>query len=496
MDINESAHPSTGATPPEQGATGYALYAPDAGRPQQTPWFRKTWVLVTAAAVVVIGVGAAILLATRGGGDAIGAPVTATPTPLSESASPSPSAVPFSLLDDGIADGEYPDAAPSPGDAYPAALAMEDWVWDKVGPMWTLVSVSPIDRNQNESSTAVIYLASPEGVLFDLVHVREPAGPVRVVSWIEDRKQARIETTAIYDDGATTGELVDLVTGSVTAESFPMSTGTSAGERSVGTNTENTELWIATDKAYAESRFEWWSADLGWQRVAQDADLVPWVVETSPTGNVAVAEIYDASASGFASPRSGVPGQPNLVVLDFHTRSTSVVSPVYEMSGGWCNLAAVTREGDPVLGCYPADYSSYGYYIAKDGERLAETDASNLALAFAITSQQSVVDPVSGLEFVSRTDDSAAYEVKMDVDGTSTTLLAAGNQLPFTGIPSPRTTVAAPGVILVRGGGVCALVDTENTVVSLPVSLDIDGQINCVGYGLGGDTPLPFSYYD
>ena len=495
MDVNETAHPSTGTTPPEQGAMGQALYAPVAGQQGQTPWFLKTWVLVAAVAAVVIGGGVAIFLATRGGGDAIAAPVTASPSP-SESASPSPSAVPFTLLDDGIAEGEYPDAAPSPGDAYPAALAMEDWVWEKVGPMWTLVSVSPVDRSKNESSTAVIYLASPEGVLFDLVHVREPAGPVRVVSWIEDRKQARIETTAIYDDGATTGALVDLVSGAVTGESFPMSTGTSAGERSVGTSADNTELWIATDKVYAESRFEWWSADLGWQRAADDADLVPWVVETSPVGTTAVAEIYDASASGFASPRSGVPGQPNLVVFDFNTRSTSVVRPVYEMSAGWCNLATVTRDGDPVLGCYPADYSSYHYYIAKDGERLAETDTSNLPLAFAITSEKSVVDAVSGLEFVSRTDDPAAYEVKMDVDGTSTMLLAAGDQLPFTGIPSPRTTVAAPGVILVRGGGVCALVDTENAVVSLPVALDIDGQINCVGYGLGGDTPVPFSYYD
>lgn len=494
MDDNESATPPgrtvlPGAPDAEQPGIRQALYAPVAAPPEPTPWFRKTWVLVTAAAVVVVGVGAGIVLAMRGGDDVAAAPASASP-------SPSPSAVPFSLLDDGIAEGEYPEPAPNMGDLYPAALAMEDWVWEKVGPTWTLVSVSPVDGDKRESLTAVIYLASPEGVLFDVVHLAEPEGPVRVVSWVEDAKQARIETTAVYDDGATIGAVVDLTTGVVEDATFAMAAGPSVGERSVGASADDTELWVATDETFSEARFEWWSVGFGWQRVADDADIAPWVVETSPMGDTAVAEIYDSSASGFASTRSGAPGEPNLVVFDFGTRSTTVVRPVYENPGGWCNLATMTRDGDPVVGCYPADYSSYHYFVAEDGQRLVEKDASDLALAFAITDQKSVVDAVSGLEFVSRVNDPAAYEVKMDVGGESVTLLAAGVQLPYTGIPSPRTAIAAQGVVLVRGGGVCALVDTEYAVVSVLAAFDIDGQVNCVGYGLGGGTFAQPSFYE
>jgi hypothetical protein len=126
------------------------------------PWWRRTWVIATAAGVIVLGAAIGVIVALTGGGAPVAAP-TVSPSPSQTSPSPSASAgtAARTLLDDGIAADKYPPAAPSVGAGYPDAFTMKDWVWDHVGPTWTLVSVSNYDANARTAGPSVIYLASP-----------------------------------------------------------------------------------------------------------------------------------------------------------------------------------------------------------------------------------------------------------------------------------------------------------------------------------------------
>src|SRR5690606_34991640 len=105
------------------------------------------------------------------------ATVVPSPSP-SPTVSPSPSASgepasAFGLLDDGIDDDEYPAAVASRPQGLPPAHVMESWVWDRVGPAWTVVSVAPQITWEDlpANSEAVVDLVSPEGVHFELVRV-------------------------------------------------------------------------------------------------------------------------------------------------------------------------------------------------------------------------------------------------------------------------------------------------------------------------------------
>ena len=86
-------------------------------------------------------------------------------------------------------------------------------MWDRVGPTWTLVSVANYDRSAQTTAPSVIYLASPEGVLFDLVHINRPGGIAQVVSWLPSERKARIQVNPLAYDSTGGGALVDLQTG-------------------------------------------------------------------------------------------------------------------------------------------------------------------------------------------------------------------------------------------------------------------------------------------
>ena len=125
-------------------------------------------------------------------------------------------------------------------------------MWDHVGPTWTLVSVSGYDAQARTAGPAVIYLASPEGVLFDVAHVNKPGSVVQVVSWLASERKARVQITPMANDQpATGGALVDLQTGAVQDMTFSMSTGPSAVENFGAASAAGAELWSAVDPNFS-----------------------------------------------------------------------------------------------------------------------------------------------------------------------------------------------------------------------------------------------------
>ena len=347
--------------------------------------------------------------------------VSPTPTDTSPSPSPSPSAEPVTatLLDDGIADDEYPPAAPSAGPGYPDALVMKDWVWDRVGPTWALVSVSNYDPTTHAPGPSVIYLASPEGVLFDLVHVKKPGNVVQVVSWLTSERKARIQLTPVsYDQAGEGGALVDLQTGAVEDMAFSMTSGKSTIEAFGAASASGAELWSGSDQNYGERRFERWTATGGWKRVLTSADISPWTWTASHDGSVVAAEIYSTGDSGFASARSGPPGQPVFVVYNVASGSQTLVKPSYAgATAGWCNLTGVTDAGDPVVVCWKSDTQQSFWATAKDGKpltKLSQKDLGALQMPGALNDVTKADLPALGITLVSAANDPQVYEVAVD----------------------------------------------------------------------------------
>ena len=460
---------------------------------QALPWFRRTWVIATAAGVIVLGAAIGVIAALSGGGTPV-----AAPSPSQTSPSPSAGPAARTLLDDGIAADEYPPAAPSVGAGYPDALVMKDWVWDHVGPTWTLVSVSNYDANARTAGPSVIYLASPEGVLFDLVHVNKPGSVVQVVSWLTSERKARIQITPMANDQpGTHGALVDLQTGAVQDITFSMPTGQSAIETFGAASAAGAELWSAVDPDYTERRYERWTAAGGWTQVLTDADASPWTVLANHDGSVVAAELYSTADSGFASARSGPPGQPVFVVFDVASGSETLVRPSYgPPSDRWCSLAAVSDAGDPVVACWRGDSQETLWETAADGKPLAELSQADLltmqtpgALYGATTAEL----PAQGVALVSAATDAQVYEVSVDSGGSPAVVLKAGSDIPYGGLSQFYAARVAEGVTLVRANEACAIIDTENAR-GITFATVTSGILGCIGYGQGNGNPPSYPF--
>lgn len=460
----------------------------------EIPWYKRTWVIATAAGVIVVGAAIGIVLALTGGEDPLAAPtVSPSPSEASPSASVSPDAP--TLLDDGIADDEYPEAAPRAGADYPQALVMEDWVWDKVSPTWTLVSVANYDGATLAVGPSVIYLASPEGVLFDLVHVNAPGSIAQVVSWQASERQARVALMPLNYDSSAGGALVDLETGAVEDMSFALGAGRSTTESFLAASAGGAEMWTAQSDDYLSLRFESWTSASGWTRVLADADISPWTAVASPDGATVAAEIYSSADSGFASARSGPPGQPVFVVFNVDTGNQAVVRPAYTIpSAPWCNLYAVTNEGVPIVSCWDSSYSNQQWLMAADGKPLSALSEDALGLPIDLWSVTNADIPALGISLVSAANDAQVYEVAVVKPEGSTVVLKAGVEIPYGGLSQFYAARVADGVVLVRAAEGCSLIDTENAH-GVTLAASDEGIVGCLGSGQGNGLPPTYPYW-
>ncbi|NTV39800.1 MAG: hypothetical protein HGA51_07575 [Demequinaceae bacterium] len=450
------------------------------------PWFRRTWVIATAAGVVVVGAAIGTIVALSGGGTPVAA-ATVSPSTTEASPSASASAEPTvaTLLDDGIADDEYPATAPQAGGDYPEALVMEDWVWDRVGPTWTLVSVADFDVSAGTSGPSVIYLASPEGVLFDLAHVNSPGGVAQIVSWLPSERKARIQVLPLGYEGNAGGALVDLRTGAVEDMSFSTDAGRSAIESFLAASGSGAELWSAQDADYLSVRFEWWTRSGGWKRVLPDADIAPWTAVQSGDGSTVAAELYSTDDSGFKSARSGPPGQPVLVVFDVNSGAQKLIRPVYDSAAArWCRLDSVSDEGVPILSCWNDSYDNLQWKTAADGQPLGALDIGATLPMRTLWDAATLDLPDLGLSLVSVANDGQVFEVAVGGKDSSVAVLRAGVDIPYGGLSEFHADAVAEGVVVARATEACAIIDIQNAH-GVTLATTQSGSVGCLGYGIG-----------
>lgn len=452
--------------------------ATDAAHGGGRPWW-KTPAAIIGAAVVVLGTAGAGVALTVGGGDET---VAASPSPTpsaSPSASPSPSpAPPVSLLDDGINPAELPQLG-EPDGVFPAAYPIEDWVWERVGPLWTLVSLSDweIDYEDRVGETRV-YLASPEGLLFALPSPDEPQ--LTIHTWHEAEAQARFTVPGIY--GPTTGYLLDLKDGGIEDMSFRMSDGRSLGEFFVAAAPDGTELWTSVDSVWSEYRTHWWSADGGWERVRGDGEFETWTRGLVPDERAVMFPLYTKDDSGYAGPHAGEPGQPTFALLDLDSRTVSYVNPRYPR-GAVCETGWEEMYVDAVrLYCYdyPGVREGQAIEVSLDGSLRVVDEGNDMFAAASLTLD---IAPVT---LISERDNPAVYAVAVDIDGESVPVLEAGVGLPRSGVTlAPGgVTLPQPGVVRLTGVDACALVDYENGRSSvLLAAVGESVTVSCVGYG-------------
>lgn len=449
---------------------------------EPAPWYRRTWVLVAAGAAVVIALGVGIAMALGGGdGDpaALGSP-SALP-PVSEA--PRPSAAPETLLDDGIAADDYPASAPVAGPGFPEALRMEDWVWDKVGPTWSLILVSRSSQTGGEGRGGVVYLASPEGRLFQLVDVPEEYGTVWLASWNEADHKARVEYA--QPDSAVQGAAINLDSGQIEQMSFTIGGAPSSGERLLGSFTDGRELWAASDSTQYVDVLQQWTPGDGWKPGPRSDDLAMWATAASANGRFVAIEVHDTTASGFASERSGLPGRPHLVAIDMSTGQEALVRPDYGTSESWHYLSGITDDGTPVVASYSSDFSTEVRELARDGRALEPADAASFNLDTALYAGGQVVEPTAGLILTATAGEYTAYEVAVArTEGDPVTVLRAGDTLPFGGLEGPLVQLAAPDVALISDWHTCALVDTKFAVARVLVKVEGALSASCKGFGL------------
>lgn len=238
---------------------------------------RRVRALATAAFAVVgvlVLAGGTVAAVGAWGPDAV-APATQSATPTSSetaeaSTSPSPSPTATAPAADVGLDGiaNYPALAPSRGEGFPTAHVMEDWVWDHVGPGWSLESYSmawdPYTEPSPEIPNAVVYLVSPDGATFELVTFDHPrSAGLKVVSWREDERKALVWWEGNGVDEGDAAEL-DLQTGVLDPLDFTMPGKVhSMYEQPVAVSSDGTELWVAWRDGVGQRYYRWSFAE-GW----------------------------------------------------------------------------------------------------------------------------------------------------------------------------------------------------------------------------------------
>ncbi|WP_084125232.1 hypothetical protein [Demequina sp. NBRC 110054] len=282
---------------------------------------RNVWIGGVVAGVAVLAVGVGWALAGPGG-DADASPevkVTVTAAAPVASSSPEPSVSetvdPYADDLDGILDDEYPEAAPTRDDpnsdqssgthiAYPQALVMEDWVWDRVGPGWEVEVVStrwyPFEDEGWVQPAAVVYLVSPEDVRFDLGALPERMwDQARVVSWVEDDDYIRVT----WSDGDDSGRF-DLRDGTSDDIVFAAYGSDATRNAFVAADAEGNELWSATSEN-GTKLYRWDAARAAWAAasVVEDYpeatawwDGIAWTTIASADGESVL--LFDEDAEG------------------------------------------------------------------------------------------------------------------------------------------------------------------------------------------------------
>ncbi|WP_084125230.1 hypothetical protein [Demequina sp. NBRC 110054] len=244
---------------------------------------KNVWIGGGVAGVAVLAVGVGWALAWPGG-DADASPavrvtVTAESTdvaPIVATAGAEAAADPIEVVvdPDGIADDEYPEAAPARTDPneyegsefeyyatkveYPDALVMEDWVWDLVGAGWSMALVSGVADGYHDSYVqppAVLYLVSPEDVYFEVARLPdEIAGGAQIVSWDEDDGWIRLG----WWEGSSSARF-DYLTGAWEEIVFVSYGETAWHNGFTAANAEGDELWDAY--SFGGRKYYRWDAD-------------------------------------------------------------------------------------------------------------------------------------------------------------------------------------------------------------------------------------------
>jgi hypothetical protein len=372
------------------------------------------------------------------------------PTPtvspsISESPSPSTSpSGPVSYFDDGIADDEYPAEATSRGVGFPDALQMEDWVWDRVGPNWALAMFGP--DPEIPTSVAAVYLISPEGVYFEVTalpsNIREYP---TIVSWHEGTRSAGIQWRYRAEGG-----LLSLMDGSVSPMSFAMESGTSQSIGFLAANPSNREVWVAYGLEWQDVRFYTWTESESWSALfGSNRDLVQTGSPSSADGSKVLLEIAQVYDSGLASERSGDPGRPNLVIYNLNTGQDSFVEPLWPSDSNWCYLGGWIDDVSVSYNCW-SDVSEENttYRVFVDSNRPVQIwdEVTDQGKIF----EGAVVDlEGTPLEFVSESESTQIYEIRLLTDEGPVTVASYEDYLLRSGHPFGGVIEVAPGVFRV-----------------------------------------------
>lgn len=445
-------------------------------------WWRNPWVIAGAAvAIVAAGVVTVVLVNGDKPEGNVAAPTDSATPSHPATASPPASATPMTLLDDGIAEDEYPPAAQSLGDGYPEALVMEDWVWDKVTTGWVLVSYAPNPWSEVPQTKTGIYLASPEGRLFLLGDLPAEGGSYRAVSWIEPDHRARLQ--GMGAEGNQGSILLNL--DSMTSEqmSFTVGAGKSVAENAVVADAANNELWVVWDEFYVASKLVRWSPGEGWSDAGLGSDVSLGAAYPSRDHSAVAFEYAPVEWSTVAGPYAGHLGRPNLVVIDVATGELTRLTPTYPGGDIGCTLLGLTVQRDPVLECTTftgdSSYTSGYFTVSRDGA-LVSADANLLDPSIASWTNPDWTSAELGLRMEFLSDRGSVVRLESTADGSA--ILEAGQQLPYGGLMSPRLTTLGGELVLVSGSNGCAVVTPGGESVMLLATADANVYIACVPF--------------
>ncbi len=465
------------------------------------PNTKKWWLIGGGVGLGVITL-VVVLLVALGGREPVIAP---SPSP-SPSPTPSPTEVVdigFGLLDDGIADHEYPPQAPARGDGFPTAYVMEDWVWDKAGPGWALSVVWGSRLNDYgepaAGSESWAYLHSPEGVAFELFKLPQDFNYAPAVAgWHEDQRTAWI--VAEYGSKAA---LFDLTTGTPDPLSFKMSSGSSQSVQLATALPDNTELWVAHGNEWTETRVFLHSPYGKWTRVLAQNDFYfsdPWS-GVSPDGERVLFNIFSTADSGFTSARSGSIGRPNAVVYDLATGTESFLKPKYPSWPDHCSFTTWSAAG-PQVNCWAWNGGSREEYFTVDSAgNLTASAGHSLTPVADLESLAEYTDEPSGIKLVSDIGSMQTFEVRLVRDGEDIVLASPGDRWSRAGIYVKGLTSIGPGVYRIDTySSGSFLVDTTNGIMTTLVGMypaPPSGALpfSIVHFGEGSGTGSGYSNY-
>lgn len=377
----------------------------------------------------------------------------------------------LSFFDDGIAEDEYPSPVAWRGEGYPEALAMVDWVWDRVGPQWAVVLFSERSESSNDQDTSslpspVAYLVSPEGVYFELSELPPRVSDgATLVSWHEEERQARIVWSH-----ATKGGLLHLETGEVEDTSFQMNTERTKEVQFLGSNAAGKEVWTAWSADLQEERFFAWTSEGGWEQVltGQNDLYIEWfTIPTSGDGSAVAFQIYTEADSLRTSKRSLPPGKPNLVVYSIDSGENHRYIPGMPPGDSECWF---TGWIDPV---------SVGYSCWNDEEGVQNgyrvlVDGSNAVFPYeAVTPWFSNVrgdgtarHPDAPIELVTQEGDGTLQSVRVLMGDDVVTVIDAATHLGNVGREILSFEDIEPGVFrMVTGDGIVIGIDTTTATI-------------------------------